>query len=523
MKKKLIALMLIVSMCAALFAACGDGGNDKTTEAPADKTTNAGGDEKTTEAGPDISEHVVLTMYCIGDEGGIYAQQHLDKLNEVLTEKINAEIEPIMVSWGDYKTKLPMVWASGEAYDLTFTGSWVGYLDEADKGAYMDISELFPTYAPKTYAEYVEKDLIETTRVNGKLYMVPLNEPDYTTFFYNYREDLRKKYNCPEIVDMETLEIYMQAIAENEPSMLPYAINAADAAKTQTWLNEMDWARPVEYGNAGIFTYDLNDPTKVFNLIETDEYEAYVMRMREYYENGYWSQSVMAETTSVKDAFLTGKSAVYCANFANSNGVYQEISATNPDWEIGVWSSDLASGYVERVAAVNGGIAIGAYSKNPERAMMLLELIHQDEEVYHVLMDGLEGITFEADYEKMVKWVPETTDPTTINLKNLGMGCNDVKFALGSLNDSPLVKQLKVEYDEVGVFPVLAGFAINKDEISGELAAIKSICDEYKIPLEKGVVDPVEGLATLRQKLKEAGVDKVLEEINKQIADYLAK
>ncbi len=477
----------------------------------------------TVQAEEDLSEHVVLTMYCIGDEGGIYAQQHLDKLNEMLTEKINAEIEPIMVSWGDYKTKLPMVWASGEQFDLTYTANWVSYFDEADKGAFMDITELFPTYAPETYAEMEALDRLETTKVGGKLYMVPNNMPDYTTFIFNYREDLRKKYDCPEIDSWEALEIYMQAIKDNEPGMLPYAIPNNDAVKTQTWLNEMDWARPIDNGSVGVFTYSLTDPTTIFSMVDTPEYEEYVTKAREYYEAGYWSQSVMAETTAVKDAFLTGKSAIYAANFSNSNGVYTELSASQPDWEIGLWSSDLDSGVVESIAATNNGMAIGPFSKNPERAMMFIELCYQDPEVYHLLMDGLEGITYEADYDKMVKWVPETTDPTTTNLKNLGMGFGTEKFALGSMNDSPIVNDLKEKYAEVTVFPALSGFVLNKDSINAELAAIKAVCDEYKVPLEKGVVDPVEGLATLKEKLIEAGYETVLAEMNAQLAEYLAK
>ncbi len=525
--KKFLSLLLAMLMVASLFAGCGNAKPNE-TKAPTNPAANnptGGGDaaQGTEEPEIDTSEHVVLTMYCIGDEGGIYAQEHLDKLNKVLTEKINAEIEPIMVSWGDYKTKLPMVWASGETYDLTYTANWVSYFDEAGKGAFMDISELFPKYAPETYAELSEADLLETTKVDGKLYMVPNNLPDYTTFIFNYREDLRKKYDCPEIDSWEDLEAYMKAIKENEPGMLPYAIPGNDAVKTQTWLNERDWARPIDNGSVGVFTYDLTNPTEIFNLVDTAEYEEYVTKAREYYLAGYWSQSVLAETTAVKDAFLTGKSAIYAANFANSNGVYVELTNSQPDWEIGYWSSDYDSGVTESIAAANNGMAVGTYSENPERALMFIELCHQDEEVYHILMDGLEGVTFDADYEKMVKWVPETTDPTTTNLKNLGMGFGTQKFYLGSQNDSPVINEMKEAYAERKVFPALSGFVLNKEPISAELAAIKAVCDEYKVPLEKGVVDPVEGLATLKEKLAEAGAEKVLTEINAQLAEYLAK
>ena len=532
-RNKFVAMLMTACLTAALLGGCGSSGQTEsaaenteassTTAAEASSAAETEAASGTEEAAPavDTSEHVVLTMYCIGDEGGIYAEEHLNKLNEVLTEKINAEIDPIMVSWGDYKTKLPMVWASGEAYDLTYTSNWTNYFLEAGRGAFMDITELFPQYAPLTYAEFTEKDLLETTKVDGKLYMVPNDLPDYTTFMYNYREDLRKKYNCPEIVDEETLETYLQAIKDNEPGMIPLSNNASETMFNATWLNEMDWSRSID--SAGLFIYDLNDPSKVFSMVDTPEYEEYVKKCRDFYEKGYWSQSVMAETTAAKDNFVAGKSAIYLANMSNSNGVYQELSSSHPDWEIGIYSSDLASGMTERIAATNNGMAVGAYSEHPERALMFLELCNQDEEVYDLLMYGLEGVTYEADKEARTKWTPEGADPTELTLKNIGMGMGNEKFYLNNTNDSPLVNELKEEYDAVGVFPGLAGFALDQDPIAAELAALKSVSDEYRIPLEKGVVDPETGLEELRQKLKDAGADKVLEEINRQVTEYLAQ
>lgn len=193
-RNRILAALVAATMVTGMLAGCGK--SEEKEEA---------------KKGGDTSEHVVLTMYCIGDEGGIYAQEHLDKINELLTEKINAELNPVMVSWGDYKTKLPMVWASGEAYDLTYTSNWTGYFQEAGKGAFMDITDIFSEYAPKTYEECKEGGRIDGCKVDGKLYMVPNDKKEFTSFMYNYREDLRKKYNCPEIVDKETLNIYMRA------------------------------------------------------------------------------------------------------------------------------------------------------------------------------------------------------------------------------------------------------------------------------------------------------------------------
>lgn len=532
--EKMMALILAGCMSASLLAGCG-GGTQESSGTQQEESSQESKQEESFQGGQadseqadgaegaeiDTSEHVVLTMYCIGDEGGIYAEEHLQKLNELLTEKINAEIDPIMVSWGDYKTKLPMVWASGEAYDLSFSGNWINYFQESDRGAYMELTELFPKYAPKTYAEMTEKNLLETTKSNGKLYMVPTDKPDYTTFVYNYREDLRKKYNCPEIVDVETLETFMDAIVENEPGMTAYGNNNVEGMWGSIWSNQIDRSRELAAGSG--LCYDLKDPSKVFCDAFTDEYEEFVLKSREYYEKGYWSQSIMAETAASKDMFLAGKTAIYPGNFSNSNGVYQDVSANHPDWEIGVLSTDLLSGMTERVAAANNGMSIGAYSKNPERAMMFIELVYQDEEVYSVLMNGLEGVTFEKDEETRTKKIPDGIDPTTIALKNLGMGFGKVEFDLGSLSDSPLINELKEKYAEVEVFPGLAGFAINQENISAELAACKAVSDEMGFSLGKGVYeDPLAALEEYRQRLKDAGIDKVVEEVNKQVQEYLA-
>lgn len=79
-----------------------------------------------------------------------------------------------------------------------------------------------------------------------------------------------------------------------------------------------------------------------------------------------------------------------------------------------------------------------------------------------------------------------------------------------------------MELYEKSVIPALAGFTINNENISAEIAAITNVLATYKVPLDMGTVDPEEGLPLLRQKLDEAGIDKVIDELNRQIAEYNA-
>lgn len=505
-RNKITAALLTAAMMLSLLAGCG-GGN---------KSSGGSGS-----AGDDLSQHVVLTMYCIGDEGGIHADEHIQMVNDYLTEKINAEIKPMMVSWGEYKQKLPMIWAGGEAYDLTFAANWTGYYTEGAKGAFMDITDLLPKYAPSVYASMEERGVIDSLKIDGGLYMVPTDVPEYTGFIINYREDLRQKYNCPEIVDDATFETYLKAIHDNEPGMQAFGTNGAEVVPFQNFLNEQDWSRPVE-NSAGYFAYDLKDPTHVFNVVDTPEYEAFVKKMCDYYKKGYISQSVMANTDATKDSFTAGRIGTYTGNFANSNQIYKDVKASNPEWEIGYYIPDMASGYVESTSPSNNGTAVGAFSKNPERALMFIELLNTDRDFYNLVVNGIEGVTYEWDPETNTKWSPEGVDANELTLRNLGMGLKFQKFELGASDDNPVLVELQYEtFPKMALIPELAGFSVDESSIAAQLAGLKAVQDEFKATLEKGVVDPETGLATLRERMRTAGADEVMEEINRQIAEYL--
>ena len=49
------------------------------------------------------------------------------------------------------------------------------------------------------------------------------------------------------------------------------------------------------------------------------------------------------------------------------------------------------------------------------------------------------------------------------------------------------------------------------------------IRDRYWWPLELGYTDPVEGLKDYQSKMEAAGVEKVREELKRQLDDYLAE
>ena len=99
---------------------------------------------------PDTSEAVTLTMYLIGDRP-VDNDEVFAKINEKLKAEINATIDVKFMSWGEYEQKYPLIFASGEDWDIIYTADWCFYNAQATKQGFWEITqEALETYAPMT-------------------------------------------------------------------------------------------------------------------------------------------------------------------------------------------------------------------------------------------------------------------------------------------------------------------------------------------------------------------------------------
>jgi putative aldouronate transport system substrate-binding protein len=83
------------------------------------------------------------------------------------------------------------------------------------------------------------------------------------------------------------------------------------------------------------------------------------------------------------------------------------------------------------------------------------------------------------------------------------------------------LKDFKTQLKNTSKTNIYTSFFINTDPIKNEYAAVLNVMQQYYLPLKLGYVDPVEGLATLKEKLKAAGVEKVQAEIQKQLDEFM--
>ena len=339
------ALMLAATLTAgAVLTGCAAAPAPASAPAASESTAVEESAEAVSEAsektyyGNDISEHLDLKMYVIGDEP-VMADAVEEAANKILEEKANVTLDINYIALSDYTTKYSLLLASGEDIDIIYSAGWADYNNEARKGAYQEITpEQIAQYMPQTN-EGLTPVAYNSIKVGGKIYMIPSNQ-----YYANnaapilIRGDLREKYGMDEIDSYEKLEAYMDAVLENEEGIYPYAA-ATDGVELSIQMFQCKYDLfPTSLSGGkwlGYFYNDNPNPT-ADDLVwqyTTDEYLKYVQLAKSWADKGYWSKNAVSNTISPTDAFINGTSATVFWNFDTLTNVYNTVMADHPEWK----------------------------------------------------------------------------------------------------------------------------------------------------------------------------------------------
>ncbi len=162
--------------------------------------------------------------------------------------------------------------------------------------------------------------------------------------------------------------------------------------------------------------------------------------------------------------------------------------------------------------------AISKTSKNPERAMMFLELINTNKELYNIICHGIEGVHYTKVSDNLIARSPDNTGYNPLTDWMFGNQFNGYYTDSSQVGAWEASEEMNLGAD---VSPTL-GFSFDPESVKTELAQLNSVVTQYALALESGSVDPATILPEFISKLKEAGSDKVIAEKQKQLDAWIA-
>lgn len=463
-----------------------------------------------------------LVMYMVGEKG-VDVDLIMAEVNKKLKKDLNVTIELKTIPIPDVNVRYPLIFASGEEFDLVFSAGWCHYKQQAANGGFLELTDdLLKKHAPKTAAE-IKEEMWKPVMVNGKKYLIPRTDYKYDPYVIVIRGDLREKYNLPEIKSLADYELYLDTIAKNERGILPYG----DNNYTNCWLlasimlNQANGWRVLTSAGSDLLHYKIDDRVgdQIFIREATPEYLAFAKKMVEWRKKGYWSNSAMIARGMPYEQFLVGKSASYIHRLENVLATYNnEVSKKHPEWKMEVYDATFGSKVDFSIPIA--GMALSANTKKAERCLMVIELFRNDRSYYDLLQYGIKGRHYDLTPEG--KTIP---GPQAAGYGDLSFyGLRTAAFNRSPAATFPSYDEIRESAATRGNLHPLSMYSLEVENIKNEFAACKSIYDQYRPILNLGFnEDPEKTIQEYLAKMKAAGYDKILEEAKKQTVKFIAE
>ena len=551
MKKRTICLLLAMIMVLSIVLA----GCSKTAETPAadetpattepaettDNTETPEAPEETAE--PALEQKTIQLMIT-----GAGKQANSDKVwaafNEQLQQYVpNTTVEFIDVPFDEYSEKFSQVLASGEGVDLAWTGWLINKPQNIADGNLMPLDDLLAEYG-QGIVDILGENVVEIHRnaADGKLYYLPswqglcgerrgwlvvteIAELAGDTWIEDTEAALNKWRNNYS----EGTEAF-QAVLDQATK---YLAAAKEAGKLGAGINTgraFGWSMYngmysfLGVGGAEIGITYCDGTFTVKDGVAGEHYKLYAKTMADWYKEGYIRSDIMSVDTSTlttpKNGEITDTTYVFSC----------DPYLTEADQEAAIADAGMDMTYLpieENAYLILGGdtsYAIPYCADEPERAMMVLNAIYSQPDLYNTLIYGIEGedYTKNADGTITTSYVgasPTADDSYGIQRWIIG-SCKNALINNGT--DPNYYADLEALESTARVNPFL-NFTFDRTNVEGICASILNVYYEYGPQLDNGVAgDNWEELYNnYMAARKDAGIEELVTEFQNQLNAYI--
>src|SRR5712691_2802758 len=316
---------------------------------------------------------------------------------------------------------------------------------------------------------------------------------------------------------LDDLTPFLAAVKAGEPKVTPIGIaQIADKGGpySAAYLGyEIVDGVSTDAGGIGVKADDAN--LKVVNIATLPEFLQQVQLARRWFQSGYYPVDPPGEQATAN--WRAGQYAVEIdVVHRDSTG---QLKAT--------YGFDFVAKGLGPLVLTTGGIIatmnnISSTSKNPEAAMTALEALNTDVDVYRLICRGIAGTHYVVtDAKNAVVGFPAgvTASNNRYNPQTSWM-FGDLFNDFYSSEDTVGAWPLSLKDNQTAIPSKALGFAFDPTNVKTELAQVQKAQQQYGYPLIMGRADPSAGLNTYLSKLHDAGVDKVISEIQNQLNSW---
>lgn len=520
--KKIVSLVMVVAMACGILSACGGNSESTTTTTTVQEssTGEAGESTEPTSQGEnsainfDEEPYTLVVCYPVLSEAQPDLPLIEEAINEITLKEINAKVKFEAVSLFSMANIYALKASGQEKVDLMMLMPGSSYLAPfAGNNMIQPIDDY--VYEWGNDMKEVLGDTLEAGRFNGRLYAIPQNKDVLANGYgVGLPVELCEKYDIDidSIKTIADLEEAFAIIKANEPDMVVVAPEQTGSNLATILMGKLDG---LGTGPAKLEVAD-DGSLKAVSTVKSESYMEAAKIARRWYEAGYVSKDVTTSQESGSQMQWSGKVfATLAPSLATAGG-----NITNGVQIRQIFLEDIPN----PVMRITGDAQMSVWTvptscERPDKAVQFLNLAFKNEEIGNIFRYGIEGTHYEVNDDQSVKLINTAGwqnnwyllgDYGKINVRA------DALASSGFAVEEYLEKEKEWNENIVEVSPAF-GFTFDISPVATEKSNLDAVNEEFGASIGNGVVDPETEIPKYIERLEEAGLQKFLDELQRQL------
>lgn len=485
---------------------------------------------------------------------------------EIVHKEFNKQLEKLLpnttVKFIEFDAETWSLWMSeGKQVDIAWSGYHLDMEEEVKKGSYAALDDLIAEYGTNIKNEMKEFEAdYATGQYNGKQYAIPNMQTRFsqtssidvpaTLIQYMDVDALRAAFSASTYLTKDIMDI-IDSYLEKVYASSDYDTDVVAKYIDITSLASVLATRGYGVFEAGVGYGDPADPSKIINVYETEQYKMFCEYAASWYEKGYISKDVVTIGGATgRDAVLAGEyTKTWYPTTIEGQGEERGVTYNFDDFG-GIKSHSILTTTIDQkkqapptFGSLSTYMTIPYTSKNQERAMQLIDLLRspkgtEGNDLLNLLCYGFEENSEEAkEYgtyhytlteEGQAQGVDYTLQPSKTSKYGMASwAVGNAVLAYPTPDILPGMADYVLDYKK-NVVPTLPksvyyGFHFDSTPVDTDLQNINNVLNEYRTRIQEGR----EGANwkslynTMLEKLNQAGISKVMQEMQKQADEFL--
>lgn len=448
-----------------------------------------------------------LTILYPGEESERMTEFLDNEFAEKMKEDLGLKVEMVFVPWAQYWEQKDIMLAAQEPIDLY----WDGLPDLStmvNKKQARELDDLIAQYG-QDMLKVLPQSQLDGATINGKIYGIPTAYAPSSGMFQLVcvRQDILEAVGMTDLNTADDLKEFATRVKEQFPEMKgpadviikPLTRNFAEEQYNFIAAQEM-----VVFGE---------ESHKAYNYYATEAFQEVAKFNRSMYEAGLYTEDLTIKYNERDSRMQTGLYLWVEGSLGKDMEIIDTVKANAPDARLKTY---LLKEEEPRYITSAGGevLCIPNTAPNPEGAMKFLNWLYTSQENYLFALYGVEGKDYEIVDGRINK-----------------ISANDFFYEWMFRNQNyqlfgPEVEQEYIDsylaWDDEALTSKSMGFRFNNENVKDIETRIAEVAGKDLLSIQCGFVDFETEYPKAMEKLKAAGMDEYVAEVQRQLDEFLA-